>query len=58
MRRLGRKIGDQHSGKTGIGCILGQVFKAVAQQRIEIAEEHDGNAGVGDGAAGHLDDVR
>ena len=51
LRRFCRKVGDQHSGKAGIGGVLRQFFKAVAQQRIEIAEEHDGNSGGLDGAA-------
>ncbi len=45
LRRLCRKVGDQHSGKTRLGRILRHVFEAVAQQRIEITEEHDRNSG-------------
>ena len=43
--------------RPALGCILRQFFKAVAQQRIEIAEQHDGNPGGLGGAACDFDDA-
>ena len=57
LRRFRRKVGDQDSGEARAGCILRQFFKAVAQQRIEIAEQHDGNSRCLGGAGCDFDDA-
>ncbi len=58
VRCFGGKIGDQNSGKARIGGILRQAVETVAQQRIEIAEQDDGNAGGRGRAARDFNDVR